>query len=183
MNNEKYYDRDQLSGVDSRGSVGKPKLAKERLKDLNRQLHEAEQARIEIENKFIRLSTEHYNLRKRTDQEIEKMAVYTNQKLLEKLIPLVDDLERSLKSGRQASEAPGLREGIEIIYQNFMKLLEQEGIRPIEAIGEPFDYNFHEAVMQVENHDVKPGTVVEETQKGYWYKDRILRHSKVIVSK
>ena len=92
----------------------------------------------------------------------------------------MDDLERSLKTGHQSGE---LRQGVELILKKLLKLLEDEGVRPIESVGKPFDVAYHDALLQVENEAVAPGMVMEEHEKGYCLNDRVLRHAKVIVSK
>lgn len=155
----------------------------EEIKKLQEKIHELEQEKLNLEETNLGLTAEISNIKKRTNREIGNMAVYANSELLAKLLPLLDDLERSLNYGDAIRQPEDFMSGVELVYQNFRKALEQTGLKPIEAVGKQFDYNFHEAVLQVEKSDAQPGTVVEEVQKGYIYKEKVLRHSKVFVSK
>lgn len=155
----------------------------EEIKKLQEKIHELEQEKLNLEETNLGLTAEISNIKKRTKREIGNMAVYANSELLGKLLPLLDDLERSLNYEDAIRQPEDFMSGVELVYQNFRKTLEQTGLKPIEAVGRQFDYNFHEAVLQVENSDAQPGTVVEEVQKGYIYKEKVLRHAKVFVSK
>lgn len=153
---------------------------KQRLREENQRLKaELEQAKEQI----FRLSAELQNLKKRHNRELEEVVVYANQKFAEKLLPIVDDLERALHASDKHGNFRVFRNGVEMIYRNLLKTLEEEGVKPFKSIGQRFDYNLHEAVLAVHREGVEPGTVVDELQKGYMYRDRVLRHAKVVVSK
>ncbi len=143
---------------------------------LQKQLYEARE-------QIARLSAELQNLKKRHTRQLEEVVLYANQKLVEKLLPIVDDLERSLLASDKHRNFEAFRNGVELIYQHLLKILREEGVKPFKSLGQPFDYSLHEAVLAVHRKGVKPGTVVEEIQRGYQYRDRVLRHAKVIVSK
>jgi len=130
----------------------------------------------------LRLSAELQNLRRRYDREMSNTVIYANQKLIESLIPVIDELELALKASDKNKNFEAFRNGVEMIYRKLMQILEKEGVTPIQAEGKPFDYNFHEAVMTRKQKGVPPGTILEVVQKGYMYKDRVLRHAKVIVA-
>ncbi len=133
--------------------------------------------------KTLRLSAELQNVRRRYDREMANIVIYANQKLIEALIPVIDELELALKSSHQSKNFKAFHNGVEMIYQKLMQILEKEGVKPIKALGEKFDYNLHEAVLMQEDTTAEPGTILEVIQKGYFYKDKVLRHAKVIVAK
>lgn len=131
---------------------------------------------------YIRLGAEFQNLRKRFNREKEEIVMHANEKLIESILPILDDFERSLSTSDKNS-LENFRDGIELIHKNFVATLEREGVKPIKAVGEEFDHNLHDALMIVEKEGVAAGTITEEVSKGYFYKDKVLRHSKVIVAK
>lgn len=137
----------------------------------------------ELQDKYLRKVAEFENYRKRKEREVEEFWRRANADLIRKLLPILDDIERSLESARRDENFEALVAGIEMIYKSFLKLLEAEGVKQISAVGEEFNPEYHEALMQVEKEDVPPHTVVEEHQKGYLLGDLVLRPAKVIVSK
>ncbi len=137
----------------------------------------------ELKDKYLRQIAEFENFRKRKEREVEEFWRKANADLIRKLLPILDDIERSLESARRDQNFEALVEGIEMIYKTFLKVLEAEGVTQISAVGQEFNPEYHEALMQVEKDDVPPNTVVEEHQKGYLLGDKILRPAKVIVSK
>nr|NIW80800.1 nucleotide exchange factor GrpE [Calditrichia bacterium] len=137
----------------------------------------------EIKDNYLRLSAEFQNLRKRFEKEKEDIVLHANEKLMEMILPIIDDFERSLSVSDKNNSFEDFRNGIDLIYKNFLEVLEKEGVKPIKAVGEEFDHNLHDALMMTETDKAKSGMVVEEVMKGYFYKDKILRHSKVIVAK
>ncbi|MDQ7054545.1 MAG: nucleotide exchange factor GrpE [candidate division KSB1 bacterium] len=137
----------------------------------------------ELKDKYLRQIAEFENFRKRKEREVEEFWRKANADLIRKLLPILDDIERSLESARRDQNFEALVEGIEMIYKTFLKVLEAEGVTQISAVGQEFNPEYHEALMQVEKEDVPPNTVVEEHQKGYLLGDKILRPAKVIVSK
>lgn len=137
----------------------------------------------EAKENYLRLSAEFQNLRKRFEREKEDIVLYANEKLIEMILPILDDFERSLTASDKTKSFESFRNGIELIYKNLREALEKEGVKPINAVGQDFDHNLHDALMLAEKDDAKAGTVVEEVQKGYYYKEKVLRHSKVIVAK
>ena len=164
----------------SRSTTKKKK--KSRTKELEEKIHLLEKELDNWKEKTLRLSAELQNLRRRYDREMSNTVIYANQKLIESLIPVIDELELALKASDKNKNFEAFRNGVEMIYRKLMQILEKEGVTPIQAEGKPFDYNLHEAVMTRKQKGVQPGTILEVVQKGYMYKDRVLRHAKVIVA-
>ena len=135
------------------------------------------------EDKYKRLLAEFDNFRKRSEKEAAQMCDIGASVVLTKLLPIVDNFERALKSLPEDIKENSFEDGIDKIYKQFLKTLEELDVKPIEAVGKAFDPNLHNAVMTDENADAEVDTVTEELQKGYTYKDQVLRHSMVKVKK
>jgi molecular chaperone GrpE len=147
---------------------------------------ELEQARAQIQDLFNRLArtqADFENYRRRVQREKEELVVYANQRLILNLLPVLDNLDRALAT----PPAPGdekLRQGVEMTARSFREILAKEGVTPIDAVGQPFDPNLHEAVATVDATAEHPeGTVVAEFQKGYKLGERVIRASMVQVAK
>lgn len=146
---------------------------------------EMEQARAraaELEHRLFRAQADFENYRRRVQREKEDLSTYANQRLILNLLPVLDNLERALAT----QAVPGdekFRQGVELTARSFRDILAKEGVTPIEAVGQPFDPNFHEAVMTVDSEEHDEDTVLAEFQKGYRLGDRVIRPSMVQVSK
>jgi len=136
----------------------------------------------ELEDKFKRLFAEFDNFRKRTDAEKSTRYADGEKAVLEKVLPLIDNFERALANVPAELEGNAYVEGMEKVYRSFMDAMSALGVTPIEAVGQPFNADFHNAVMHVEDEEAGEGIVVEEFQKGYMFKDRVLRYSMVKVA-
>ena len=132
-----------------------------------------------LEDKVKRQMAEFDNFRKRTTKEKEQMFSMGEKSVIEKMLPVVDNFERGLAAVPEAEKGGALASGMEMIYKQMMKQLEDLGVKPIEAVGKEFDPNFHNAVMQVESDELETGIVAQEFQKGYTYHDTVIRHSMV----
>ena len=132
-----------------------------------------------LEDKVKRQMAEFDNFRKRTAKEKEQMFSMGEKSVIEKMLPVVDNFERGLAAVPEAEKGSALASGMEMIYKQLMKQLEDLGVKPIEAVGKEFDPNFHNAVMQVESDELETGSVAQEFQKGYTYHDTVIRHSMV----
>ncbi len=132
----------------------------------------------ELEAKFLRLQADFDNFRKRSRQEKEDIQLLANKQLICSFLPIVDNFQRALAD---PADCGSFKEGVEMIYRQFMAILNQAGVEEIEALGNPFDPEFHEAVMQAEASDDKKGLVLMEIQKGYTFHGRLLRPSMVQV--
>ncbi|NWF89491.1 MAG: nucleotide exchange factor GrpE [Ignavibacteriaceae bacterium] len=139
----------------------------------------------EIENykdRLLRKAAEFENYKRRVENDQMNLLKYAAESLIIKLLPVIDDFERSLIHLKDAKEVESIKDGVKLVYDKLMKILDDQGVKPIEAVNKPFDVHFHEAIMQKKVNNVEPHTVVEEFEKGYLYKDRVIRHSKVAVS-
>jgi len=136
----------------------------------------------ELNDKLKRSMAEFDNYRKRTDKEKSAMYEIGAKDVIEKILPIVDNFERGLNSIPEDAKGTAFADGMEKIYKQFVKILDDMGVKPIEAVGKPFDPNFHNAVMHVEDENLGENVVAAELQKGYTYKDSIVRHSMVQVA-
>ena len=133
----------------------------------------------ELTDKLTRQMAEFDNFRKRTEKEKSQMYEVGAKDIIEKILPVVDNFERGLA---QAPEGDSFADGMKMIYKQLITTLDELGVKPIEAVGKEFDPNFHNAVMHVEDEEAGENIVVEEFQKGYTYKDFVVRHSMVKVA-
>lgn len=144
--------------------------------------NEAMQAKIdELEDRVKRQMAEFENFRKRTDKEKAMMFETGAKSVIEKILPVVDNFERGLATIPEGDENSPFANGMKMIYKQMMDELEKLGVKPIEAVGQEFDPNFHNAVMQMESEEYESGVVAQEMLKGYTYHDTVVRHSMVAV--
>ncbi|WP_091755958.1 nucleotide exchange factor GrpE [Butyrivibrio sp. INlla18] len=136
----------------------------------------------ELNDKVMRQMAEFENFRKRTDKEKSQMFEQGQANVLEKLLPVVDNFERGLAAVPEEDKDGAFADGMNKIYKQLIKQLEDLGVTPIEAVGKEFDPNLHNAVMQVESEEYESGMVAQELQKGYMFHETVLRHSMVGVS-
>lgn len=136
----------------------------------------------ELTNRLLRAQADYDNFRRRSREEKEAAAKYRSQTVIEALLPVIDNFERALLVKPEAEEAKSLLQGMEMVYRQFQDTLKNEGVEVIKTVGEAFDPHVHQAVMQVEEAEFESGHVVEELQKGYKLKDRILRPAMVKVN-
>lgn len=146
---------------------------------------ELEKLRKESEDnyqRYLRAQADFDNFRRRTRQEKEEFAKYASMKVIEQLLPVVDNLERALNAGKDSNDYEALLKGVEMISRQLDQTLAGEGLQAMNAVGQPFNPEFHQAIMQVESEEYEEGIVVEEIQKGYMLKDKVLRPAMVKVS-
>ena len=139
----------------------------------------SEQKVEELTDRLKRTMAEFDNFRKRTEKEKSSMYIIGAKEIVEKILPVVDNFERGLA---QAQEGDAFADGMKMIYKQLTTTLDELGVKPIEAVGKEFNPDFHNAVMHVEDEEVGENIVVEEFQKGYTYKDFVVRHSMVKVA-
>ena len=139
----------------------------------------SEQKVEELTDRLKRTMAEFDNFRKRTEKEKSSMYIIGAKEIVEKILPVVDNFERGLA---QAKEGDAFADGMKMIYKQLTTTLDDLGVKPIEAVGKEFNPDFHNAVMHVEDEEVGENIVVEEFQKGYTYKDFVVRHSMVKVA-
>lgn len=152
---------------------------------LQKQLDEAKAEAEKEKKEYLFLMAEFDNFRKRNIRERGELIKNASEKVLEGLLPIVDDFERSLQAINDSTDASSIREGVELIYNKFVKYLEQNGVKPIDsAAGVDFDTEVHEAVTAFPvDDDAMKGKVIDTVQKGYTLNDKVLRHAKVVVGK
>ncbi|MFD7521119.1 nucleotide exchange factor GrpE [Paenibacillus chitinolyticus] len=148
----------------------------------NTELDELRKAAEDSQQRLLRAQADFDNFRRRTRQEKEEFAKYASLKLIEQMLPVIDNFDRALVSSRETQDFEALTKGIEMVYRQLEQVMTQEGLTPIEAVGQPFNPEFHQAIMQVESDEHEEGIVVEEVQKGYMLKDKVIRPSMVKVS-
>lgn len=140
---------------------------------------------LEINDKYLRLYSEFENYRKRTNKERLEMIENASESLIKDILPIVDDFERALQTMEKEEDekVKNTKEGMTLIYKKLLSTLERKGLKPINAKGEVFDENLHEAVSQLpaQNEEDK-GKVFDEVQKGYYLNNKVIRYSKVVVS-
>jgi molecular chaperone GrpE len=136
----------------------------------------------EMQDKYIRLSAEFDNYRKRTLREKIDLSKYAGENLLLKILPVMDDFERAVSHMETATDCTAMKNGIDLIYVKFTEFLKQHGLKEIEALNCSFNVDLHDAVAKVPVEDeAQKGKVVDVIQKGYYLHDKIIRHSKVVV--
>jgi molecular chaperone GrpE len=132
--------------------------------------------------RYLRTQADFDNFRRRARQEKEDFIKYASLKLIEQLLPVVDNFGRALAASKDNRDFDALLKGLDMTYRQLDQVLAQEGLTPIEAVGQPFNPELHQAVMQVESEEYGEGIVVEELQKGYMLKDKVIRPAMVKVS-
>lgn len=135
----------------------------------------------ELNDKIRRQMAEFDNFRKRTEREKSQMYEIGAKSIIEKILPVVDNFERGLAAVPEEEKEDAFIQGMDKVYKQLMTELENVGVKPIEAVGQEFNPDFHNAVMQVESEEFESGIVAQELQKGYMYRDSVVRHSMVAV--
>ena len=148
---------------------------------LEARVKELEQESETLREQRLRAIADLDNTRRRAEQDVLTTVQYANENLLKKLLPIVDDFERSVENVPEDKGTDPFVQGVMMIRNKMVRLLEEEGVEKIAAAGEPFDVNLHEALMR-QPSDQPENTVVQELEPGYMYKGKVLRHAKVIVS-
>ena len=160
------------AGTDKKGFIGKKKEKKDK----------KDEQIAELTDKLKRQLAEFENFRNRTDKEKSQMYAVGAKDVIEKILPVIDNFERGLKSIPEDQKGGPVASGMEMIYKQLITVLSDLGVTPIEAVGQEFDPNLHNAVMHAEDEGLGENIVAEEFQKGYKYKDTVLRHSMVKVA-
>lgn len=146
-----------------------------RIAELERQVEEYRQ-------RLLRAQADFDNFRRRTHREKEELVKFAAAELITRLLPVLDNFERAISASKNSGDFESLAKGVDMIHRQLLQLLEQEGLKPMESVGQPFNPEFHEAVMRVESDEHEEGTIVEELQRGYILKDRVIRPAMVKVS-
>ena len=156
---------------------------------LREEIEEVKEERDEMNDRLLRKAADLENLRRRMDREKKRRHEAGKIAVLESMLEVVDDFERSLEAAQDLDDAEdaeaayeSLKGGVEMVFRKFQDQLQSLGVEPIEAEGKPFDEQLHEAMMRQPSDEVEPGTVLQEVRKGYTMGDRVLRHSRVVVA-
>lgn len=150
---------------------------------LEKELEEAKKTIEEQKDKYLRLSAEFDNYRKRTMKEKAELIKNGGEKAISAILPILDDLERALQNMQKADDVKAMYEGIDLISQKFHKVLSQEGLQKMNPVGETFDTDYHEAIALVPAPDeAQKGKVLDCVQTGYKLNDKVIRHAKVVVA-
>lgn len=132
-------------------------------------------------DQYLRLYAEFDNYKKRTLKEKAELIQTAGKNVLEQMLPLIDDVERAMASVKTADSVDGVKEGVDLIYNKFVKFLDSNNVKEIETVGLPFNTDFHEAVAQVPMGEDKKGVVIDCTQKGYVMGEKVVRFAKVVI--
>jgi molecular chaperone GrpE len=157
----------------------KPEITVEDLQD---QIQKLQQEAEENYNRYLRTQADFDNFRRRSRKEKEEFLQYAALPLIESLLPAFDNLERAINSSEESKNFDSLVKGVDMVFRQVNEVLSKEGLKPIEALGKPFDPHYHQAVMQEESTEHEAGIVIAELQKGYMLKDKVIRPSMVKVS-
>lgn len=150
--------------------------------ELSLKISQLEKDTVELKDALLRKAAEFENYKRRSENEQLNLLKYAAESFILKILTIVDDLERTLVHLEESENSKSIAEGIKLVYEKFVRILKEQGVSPIESIGKPFNVDFHEALLQRKDSTVKPHTVLDEIQKGYLYKDKVIRHAQVIVS-
>ena len=174
---------EQEQGTSDEAIVGEAEEEADPLQKLMQEIVAAKEEAGKNWDLYLRERADLENARKRHQRDREEAIRYANDRLLREMIPVLDNLERAVGHAEQGDDNQGLLEGVNMTINQFRKVLEDFGVKPINALGEGFDPNLHQAMGQVETTDQEPNTVISEFQKGYLLNDRLLRPSLVMVAR
>lgn len=184
MENNKEQTADKTSDVGSTDNVAEPNEAvvEEQAGDASGSTEKASSELAEMKDKYVRLYSDFENFRRRTSKEKLEYIRSANEEMMVALLPVLDDFERALRFSGEGGDSNAAREGLQIVYNKFYKTLEQKGLKPMEAQGQPFNADLHEAITQspAPSEDLK-GKVIDDVEKGYFLNDKVIRFAKVVI--
>ena len=176
--------RDQESSEGDQKESRRPqKKARKKQEEFARKLEEKEKEAQENYDRWLRAVAELENYKKRMTKEKLELSKYANEQLIKEILPIVDNLERAIEHSSNPKDSKALDDGIKMTAKQLITVLEKFGIKRIEALNEPFDPNYHEAIMQLETQKHEENIVLRELEKGYLLHDRLIRPAKVAISK
>lgn len=150
--------------------------------ELVERINELEDKTKELNDRLLRRVAEFENYKKRTENDQLNLLKYAGESIIVKFLSIYHDLQRSLEHVDNDDNSNSLKDGLILVTDNFKKILDELGVKKIEAKGNEFDFNLHEALMQQPDNNVEPNTVLKEVEPGYIYKDKVIKHTKVVVS-
>jgi molecular chaperone GrpE len=171
--------------TDLKESKKKPKKTKEqkKIEELKNNISELEETINQLKDQSLRKAAEFENYKRRTEKEFLAHLEFATEGLIAELLPVIDDFERSIEHASKSENPDSLKEGVELIYKKFIGILEKKGLKVMESIGEEFDTEKHQALMQIESDMVESGHIVDQHLKGYYLNDKVIRHAQVLVAK
>lgn len=135
-----------------------------------------------LRDRLLRKAAEFENYKKRTDNELSSFFKYANESLILELLPVLDDFDRLFNAFNEKHDIDTFKKGVELTYEKLTGILKKQGLKEMETNGKKFDFNLHDALLQVADNSHEPDTILETAEKGYFLKDKVLRHAKVVVS-
>ena len=182
-------EREEIPKAESENQISELELKETELKKLFGKIEEIEKQNSELKDTLLRKAAEFENYKRRNENDQLNIIKYAAESFIRNILTVYDDLERSLSHIDENTNSSGTAGGFEstkkgllLVFEKFGKILDNQGVKKIDAKGKPFDVHFHEALMQQPAEGVAPHTVLEVLEPGYMYKDRVIRHAKVIVS-
>jgi len=176
--------QEEKSAKKTKSKSSKKRSSKKETKEekMKRQIEELTEKNEKLHEDYLRLFSEFDNFRKRKNKEIADLYMTAGEKIVLAILPIIDDFERALQHAGDSDEAVAHREGMELIYNKFLNILKQNGVKEIDAKGKDFDTDYHEAITRfpAPSDDLK-GKVVDVTEKGYTMGDKVIRYAKVVV--
>ena len=167
--------KEQKTEISSQNELTEVTAADLQVEELQKQVDQ-------YKDMLLRKAAEFDNFKRRIENETANIVRFATESLIDDLLPVVDDFERSLKHSKESKESDALIKGVELIYQKLVKVLEGRGVKTFETVGKEFSVDYHDALMQMPRTDLPPHTVIEEVEKGYMLNDKVIRHAKVVVS-
>lgn len=177
---EKIEENAQVSAPHEESAKDSQEKETDELTELKEKLAKAEETAKKNYDSYLRALAEMENMRKRNQREREEYIKFSSVSMIKKLLPIIDDFERAMDE-KTVQDFESLKKGVEMIYKNLMEVIKNEGVEPIEALGKPFDPEYHQPLMMEESSEPS-NTVIEELQKGYIMHGRVIRPSLVKVS-
>lgn len=172
---------EETNSAENAGEEKETEISEE--ENIAKELEETKQALEDYKDKYLRLSAEFDNYRKRTMKEKAELIKNGGEKAISAILPILDDLERALQNMQKADDVKAMYEGIDLIHQKFLKNLGHEGLEKMNPVGEAFDTDFHEAIALVPApEEAQKGKVLDCVQTGYKLNDKVIRHAKVVVA-
>ncbi|WP_294457005.1 nucleotide exchange factor GrpE [uncultured Bacteroides sp.] len=172
---------EETNSAENAGEEKETEISEE--EKIAKELEETKQALEDYKDKYLRLSAEFDNYRKRTMKEKAELIKNGGEKAISAILPILDDLERALQNMQKADDVKAMYEGIDLIHQKFLKNLGHEGLEKMNPVGEAFDTDFHEAIALVPApEEAQKGKVLDCVQTGYKLNDKVIRHAKVVVA-
>jgi len=175
-------EQENLSETNGSAAPDQEGQAEEKFDAESERFAELQRLADEHQSRYLRAQADFDNYRRRTLKEKEELAQYASMKLIAELLPVLDNFGRALQAGGETAETAAFAKGVDMIFRQLFQVLEAEGLREMDAVGQPFDPEHHQAIMRVESDEHEEGTVVEVVQTGYMLKDKVIRPAMVKVS-